>query len=165
MTDFMARASFGSDYSDWLRRVLSGSWSVRFVMLLAIIIAAWVLSGVFWRLVLPADKALPAELVLDSKAVVGQIQARHWFGAATVGTAPVAVEAAADIRLRGVIAPNHKRSAGMAIFSVQGGADKMFAVGEEISPGVTLLKVQGTSVTVSRSGREEQIELPKRGRP
>jgi general secretion pathway protein C len=48
---------------------------------------------------------------------------------------------------------------GSAIISTPDGQQKSFAVGEEIVPGVTLVAVGSDSVTISRSGTQEQLFL------
>jgi general secretion pathway protein C len=101
---------------------------------------------------------------MDAKSALARVVARHWFGV-PISVTTVAPTTNTDVKLRGVVAQSASRKGGMAIFSVQGGPDKVFAVGEEISPGVGLIGVQAKSVTIRRSGREEQVALPQRGRP
>jgi general secretion pathway protein C len=48
---------------------------------------------------------------------------------------------------------------GSAIISTPDGQQKSFAVGEEIVPGVTLVAVGADSVTIQRSGTQEQLFL------
>lgn len=48
---------------------------------------------------------------------------------------------------------------GSAIISTPDGLQKSFAVGEEIVPGVTLVAVGPDSVTITRSGTQEQLFL------
>jgi general secretion pathway protein C len=152
------------DYSDWLRRAASARWFANLALLIAITVAAWVLSQVFWRFAFPPEPAPVTVFAMDSKSALGQAVARHWFGVPASGPAVVGTTTIADVKLRGVVAQSASRKGGMAIFSVQGGPDRVFAVGEEISPGVSLIGVQGKSATIRRSGREEQVALPQRGR-
>jgi general secretion pathway protein C len=151
------------DYSDWLRRATSARWFSNLVLLVAIAVPAWVSSLVFWRFAFPPEQAVATDTAMDAKSALARVVARHWFGV-PVSVTTAAPTTNADVKLRGVVAQSASRKGGMAIFSVQGGPDKVFAVGEEISPGVSLIGVQAKSVTIRRSGREEQVALPQRGR-
>lgn len=71
--------------------------------------------------------------------------------------APVVVTAL-DIRLHGITA-NRATGGGSAIIGTANGQQRVFLVGEEIMPGVTLTGVAFDHVTISRGGAPEQLYL------
>lgn len=89
-----------------------------------------------------------------SPAVLGAFDP---FFRLTAGGGPVVVTAL-DLKLFG-IRSDQATGRGAAIIGLAGGAQKSYAVGEEIVPGVTLKAVAFDGVTVSRGGRDEQLFL------
>jgi len=63
-----------------------------------------------------------------------------------------------DIRLYGITA-NRATGGGSAIIGPANGEQRVYLVGEEIVPGVTLTAVGFDFITVSRNGQEEQLYL------
>ena len=105
---------------------------------------------------------------------VGDWQAHRSAPAAATGTAgfdpffrlagqagPVAVTAL-NLKLYGV-RQDQASGRGSAIVGTPDGAQRSFAVGEEIMPGVVLKAVDFDSVTITREGRDEQLYMDQSG--
>ena len=161
--DLSVRSNFGKDYSEWLFLLASGVWFARLALLVALGFAAWVASTVFWQLALPGAADPPAEITAGSRQIVERVVQQQWFG--TLAAAQARAEAPSNIRLRGVIAERRAGHGGMAIVSIDGGPDKVFSVGDAVAPGVSLKRVDPDGAVLTRGGREEQVALPKRGKP
>jgi general secretion pathway protein C len=161
--DLSVRSNFAQDYSEWLFRFVSGAWFARLALFVALGFGVWVGSRVFWQLALPDSAESPTATAPGSRQIIERVVQQQWFG--SLAAAPTRAEAPSNIRLRGVIAERRAGHGGMAIVSVDGGPDKVFSVGDAVAPGVSLKRVDPDGAVLTRGGREEQVALPKRGKP
>lgn len=138
----------------WLLR---GAWISWLEVLLVAALAA-VLGRATWLLAAPRVAAEPAIETRSTRAGAPSERTLRLFGAAAQPA-----QAGADERLRlvGVVAPGHVRS-GAALFSVNGGKARAFAVGETIADGVALREVHPEHAVVARDGAIRRIPLERK---
>ena len=130
------------------RTGLAGNLAVAaLVLLLAYQLAHWT-----WVFLAPA----PVASIPQGDSGVDLAAVARLFGA----PAPAGATAA-DLRLKGVIAPT-PGTAASAIFSTGAGRDIAVYVDGEVKPGVKLVEVDPDHVIVSRAGERERIDLEAR---
>lgn len=119
-------------------------------------------ARLFWVLVTPVGpvgewKAAAAfrPVAQPSPSLLGSFD--PFFRLANTSTAPVVVTSL-NLKLFGV-REDRASGRGSAIIAAADGQQRSFAVGDEISPGVTLTAVGFDNVTISRGGTQEQIFL------
>ncbi len=120
-----------------------------------LVVLAWMGAGLFWQIFAPRSpqvrlappvQPLPAQQMAWNNAPV-------WFGQAAVATGPTTLAA----QLIAVIAGGDSYSA--AIFTSLGAEPVAAKVGQELQPGVKLLRVTRDHAEVSHNGRTENIPL------
>ncbi|KPC50305.1 type II secretion system protein N [Amantichitinum ursilacus] len=123
--------------------------------LVLLVVLAWTGAGLFWQIFAPHSpqvrlappiQPLPAQQMAWNNAPV-------WFGQAAVATGPTTLAA----QLIAVIAGGDSYSA--AIFTGLGPDPVAAKVGQELQPGVKLLKVTRDHVEVDNGGHTENIPL------
>jgi general secretion pathway protein C len=125
-------------------------------------------ARLFWTLVTPIGpvgewKAAAAfrPVVQSSPALLGSFD--PFFRLSSTSNAPVVVTSL-NLKLFGV-REDRASGRGSAIIGTSDGQQRSFAVGDEVSPGVTLTAVGFDSVTISRAGTPEQIFLDQSSSP
>lgn len=121
----------------------------------------------FWALFAPLPLAPSVEIAAAGPVVAPSGAAINPFrpivsDAAPAASAPVetAVETSLNLALFGSWAD--KNGGGTAIISVNGEAQKVFAIGEEVCCGATLSAVYPDRVLISRGGARETLRLPNK---
>lgn len=96
----------------------------------------------------------PVEQVSADRAISNA----HLFGVAVADTNLAKTNL--NVRLAGVFVTNHPGDSRAAI-SVAGANSKLFKVGDNIMPGVTLDQVFNKRIYLNNQGRLEQLDLPR----
>lgn len=118
---------------------------------------AWIAAGWYWRLAAPRGEQAVSAVVTDVQAVAREINSRNLFGAPT-SVQEAAVVSNSRYKLIGVAA-NSGSAPGFAIFQVDDKASLAAVEGQEIEPGVKLLRVLPRSVEIERHGQRETVPL------
>ena len=120
-------------------------------------------SLLFWQVFYPEGFRFLVPVV-DGAAAAKFAGARgswEWF-ADTHVVKRKAVPSRLDAQLIGVIAVSRESGKGMAFISHKG-KDKIYKVGDEITPVVVLHEIAANYVTLQRDGRLERLEIKKSG--
>ncbi len=138
--------------SDMPQKLLVGA-----TWLCALALAAWISAAWYWHFSgAPIQSAQPVP-VSDPQAAAQDIASRQLFGAASsVTTASAATTS--DLIVTGVSTHWGKRP-GFAIIANGAAPANAFIEGEEIAPGIKLLRVLPDAVEIDRNGAREQIKL------
>lgn len=124
-------------------------------------IVAWVAAGWYWRLASPRiEQAVPA-VNTEVAAVTREIVGRNLFGAPVVAE-QAQVVSNSRYKLIGVAA-NSGRAPGFAILQVDDKASLSAIEGQEIEPGVKLVRVLPRAVEIERNGLRETVPLNESG--
>ncbi len=113
-----------------------------------------------WTIVTPVDPIgdwKAASALRPAPASTGLLSSFDPFFRLSGDNAPMVVTSL-NLKLFGV-REDRASGRGSAIISTPDGQQKSFAVGDEIVPGVTLVAVGPDSVTIQRSGTQEQLFL------
>jgi hypothetical protein len=126
----------------------------------SMVVIAWVVSGWFWDIMAPRSSptAVPS-MNSDPQAVARAVATRHLFGQTGSGRAD-APAPGARYRVIGLMTASHD-SPGVAILDKDGARPKVALEGDEIEPGVTLVKVLPGQARLLVDGRSETIDAPK----
>ncbi len=106
--------------------------------------------GVWGALLLaPVPRALPP--ALDTSSHLGQDTeaVARWFGGGALRVRVV---------VSGLMTADGER--GTALLTVNGGAPQAYRVGQTLAPGVTLVGVSPTAVSIDQDGVVEQVAVP-----
>ncbi|SMC25887.1 general secretion pathway protein C [Andreprevotia lacus DSM 23236] len=128
---------------------------------LLVIVLAWVVAGLLWQLAGTSKAVRLAPAATPPRAAeVNWTRALDWFGHA----APVQTQASTfNAQLVAVFAGNDKES--VAIFSGLQANNVAVKVGEELQPGVKLVRVASEVAVIERNGSREEIPLLRNGAP
>jgi general secretion pathway protein C len=113
-----------------------------------------------WTIVTPVDPVgdwKAASALRPAAVSSGLLGSFDPFFRLSADNAPLVVTSL-NLKLFGV-REDRASGRGSAIIATPDGQQKSFAVGEEIVPGVTLVAVGPDSVTINRSGTQEQLFL------
>ena len=148
-----------------------------FLSLLLIIALGISLSKLMW-LVLTPEKTMSTQIqqvnhinnTIKQKANYGKLIAnQHLFGQvkkvvtpakATPKAAPVKVvkRIKLNLKLHGIVA--YKSKDGFALISSNNGRQKVYAKGDELEKGVTILEILPEKVVLNNNGKSEELLLP-----
>jgi len=98
----------------------------------------------------PAPRALPPMLEAPLAAGLDTAPAARWFGGAALRV---------RVAVKGLIATDD-HSAGAALLSVDGGPAQAYRVGQALAPGVTLVAVSASAVSIDQDGVTEHVAPP-----
>ncbi|MBV8465096.1 MAG: hypothetical protein JO218_04030 [Burkholderiales bacterium] len=134
-------------------------WFYRLLNAALIALLAWFAAGLLWLIFAPAPVP-PAAAPANNGAKGPHLNMEPLTALFAPPTDQSGGESPSSLpqKLRGVIAA-HDDAPAAAIFEGGTPANSAVQVGEELSPGVRLLEVQGDHVIVSNQGRRERIEL------
>lgn len=121
----------------------------------ALALTAWLAAGWFWRLSAPEPVALVTQQITDPQAAARSVAQRHLFGDSATASAAAPARA---YTLVGAMTGS-SRQPGFAVLGETGKPPQSVFEGEEIAPGVKLVKVLADKVMIVRDGRSETIEL------
>lgn len=123
---------------------------------LAAALLAW------WAMLLSAPRPAMAPPASSPLGQADPATAAMLFGA--IGGAPriVAAQRLPAIKVVGVIVHPQR---GAALVSIHAAPPRAFAVGETVSPGVTLLAVTADSAVFERAGERIELAAPRRASP
>jgi general secretion pathway protein C len=119
-------------------------------------LAAWIASGWFWDRAAPAIVQLPTTSLVDPVAASQAIASRHLMGVATVQA--TGSEGNNSYRLLGLMTSSPGEP-GFAILAEGGKGALVVVEGEEIVPGLKLIRILPDQVVVGRDGNTESISL------
>jgi hypothetical protein len=142
---------------EWLLRrwpaIATGSvWGISFLL------AAWIVSGWLWDRIAPAALYFSPVLETDPVAAAHSVAARHLLGVPNTQSTSGDTPGRTSFRLLGLMTASG-RWPGFAILS-QGGKESLVVMeGEEIVPGVSLLKVLSDQAVIGRDGSTESLTL------
>lgn len=125
---------------------------------LALAFAAWVVSGWFWDRAAPAAEYFQTVVETDPVAVAQAVAAKHLMGVPKVQTEDKSAGGRGSFRLLGLMTASD-RWPGFAILSQHDKESLVVMEGEEVLPGVTLLKVMSDQVIIERNGTKESLPL------
>lgn len=130
-------------------------WYAIGALMLGALLAKW-----SWRLF-----ATPATVVAAAPEHTVSESSGRLFGVVAAGT-PSASNAAVmpEVKLIGVFAPDSGRS-GFAVLQLDAQHQLGVAVGEEVSPGVSLSEVRADHVVLERAGVRQQVKLVNADEP
>ena len=128
----------------------------------ALSITAWVGADLFWRATAPRPAALPVAIPSDPQVAAQSIAGRHLMGQATPGGPAAPVAAPERYALQAVVTGGDGRP-GWAILSVDGGPQQGIVEGQDIQPGVRLLRLHADNVEISSGGARRVVRLVERG--
>ena len=166
------------DWTSWAKKLAPvysryGRWLPAIADLLLVIVIAGLLARLFWALVpVPAGaawKPAPAAVAAPDPAQridLAAISAAQLFGhfQPPSATASSAIERAPptqlDLTLLGILANGSDSSSSRALIS-GGSEEKPYAIGDEITQGVTLRAIFIDRVVLAREGRLETLRLNK----
>lgn len=106
-----------------------------------------------WSAILlaPSPGVLPPAVAAAAPRGADMAPVAAWFGAAP------AVQARVRVTVSGLMSAGPQ---GVAILSVDGGAARAWSVGQEIAPGVRLVRIEGRTVTLDQQGERLDASLP-----
>lgn len=131
-----------------------------FVM--AVFLTAWLGSYWFWQLTSRPSSGPVLSQEMDPVQIVGGLRASLIFGRNdNAGTAGMPTEAAANMTLTGIVSGSGGKP-GVAVIAAAGGKPSAVREGDEVSPGVTLLRVAPDRIELSQQGRKLELTLPGR---
>lgn len=125
---------------------------------LALAFAAWVVSGWFWDRAAPAAAYFQTVLETDPVAVAHAVAAKHLMGVPKAQPEEKSAGSRGPFRLLGLMTASD-RWPGFAILSQHDKESLVVMEGEEILPGVSLLKVMPDQVVIGRDGTTESLLL------
>ncbi|MEJ2107977.1 MAG: type II secretion system protein N, partial [Acidiferrobacteraceae bacterium] len=138
----------------------SSPWFPRVLNLIAALLLASGAAHWTWTLIHPpvAPVTLPAEAAIPSApASADALVSAHLFGKADVAATPALDSipvSSLNLVLNGIISAGNDSH---ALISVNGGEQAPFAVGDEVTTGVTLAAVYDDRVIISRGGKKESL--------
>ncbi|HEX5127908.1 MAG TPA: type II secretion system protein N [Rhodocyclaceae bacterium] len=130
--------------------------------LLALALSAWIAAGWYWRIAGTRPERSQYAALTDPLAAAREVSSHHLFGTSTQSGADSPVASVGQFRLLGVAA-NSGKSPGFAVLQEAGLPSISVVEGEDIAPGVKLLKVLPQSVELSRNGARETLRLSDAG--
>lgn len=142
------------------------------VSVLLVVIIAWTLAALLWALVPTPEAArwqpAPASTAAGSAPAakgpdVAFIASAKLFGdyqAAAVADVSTAPDTNLSLTLLGILSGSTDYDS-RALIGTQGGTEEPYAIGEDITPGVTLHAIFPDRVILSRSGAYETLRLDK----
>ncbi len=141
------------------------------VVLVLVAVLAWQLAALLWTLVpMPKSAAwTPSPGFVDPKPLkpklnVEALAASHLFGQPQAGVATASLANAPDTQLAftllGILAGSTERES-LALIAKDANDEAPYAIGDDVSPGVTLQAIFPDRVILSRSGRLETLRLDK----
>ena len=145
--------------------------------LVLVVVIAKLAASLLWALIpVPEDSiwqpppaAAPQNTVKRSGVDLSSISNAHLFGQYTAPVAPALADLAAapdtqlNLTLLGILSNgrNDKDSRSRALIAAQGGEEKPYAVGDDVSRGVQLTAIFPDRVILNRNGRLETLRLDK----
>lgn len=130
------------DYIDKARRL--GPLFGVLAQVAALVLLCWVLSHWFWRWAAPAPREI--EVRGDNGQWAATIASTHFFGAGSNPAAASNSVPLSNIKPLGVIAQS--TGAGYALIRSGDNSTRVYQVGEEVSPGVKLDRVDPQGITL-----------------
>lgn len=136
------------------------TWLPMLAWLVALSLAAWFGAYWYWRLAAPAREQSQYSAPTNPAVIAKDIASRHLFGALPKEELAQQVDSG-QFKLIGVAA-NTSTAKGFAVIQPNNQPGSIAAIeGEEFTSGVKLLKVNPTSVEISRGGVKEILTLSK----
>lgn len=142
----------------WLPRGRLLAGGIAVVWVLSLFLAAWIVSGWFWDRAAPAVASLPTAPLTDPVVAAQAIAAKHLMGEAKAQSGGADAPRPKSYRLLGLMTASDKLP-GFAILLANGKESLVVVEGDEIVPGLTLLKVLPDKVVIGREGSTETIAL------
>lgn len=139
-------------------------WLGRLATIVMIALLGWLGARIFWSVTAPATPEPAMVVDTDALRVAQTVASRHLFGIAPVRQRIGTGNTAGAIKLHGVVAPGRRGHTAIAILSSQGRPAMAVRVGDEVMPGVTLLRVLPRSVEIDQGGQILTLTLPERGK-
>ena len=123
---------------------------------LLIIVLCWQGAGMFWTLFAPSTQNVNLLMPQQSsdKSLVIRDTFLNWY----VSENKAATEAPETYRLLGVIAGEN----GSAVLKTTDGSSIAVRLGDEISPGVRVVALEASQITIERGGVRQIIKLPEK---
>jgi type II secretory pathway component PulC len=125
---------------------------------LVLAFAAWVVSGWFWDRAAPGTVYFSTVLETDPVVMAQSVAAKHLMGVHKGQAEGQDIARRGSFRLLGLMTASD-RWPGFAILSQDGKESLVVTEGEEIVPGVSLIKVMSDQVVIRRDERTESIAL------
>lgn len=144
-------------------------WSLlgaRLVCLLLALGLLWMLARTFWLLVPAGEESgsVPARATANASGNSPAMSIAKWhlFGAANpqARASQSAAATTLDLTLRGTLADADPKR-GMAVIANAQGEERVWQVGEEVTPGATLDEVHADRVVLLHGGVREELRLPR----
>lgn len=131
---------------------------IAWLFLLAVL--AWVAAGWFWRIAAPAANMGVFAPIADPMNAANEIASRHLFGVNTSSGTDnqPAVALSSSLKIIGVLTGN-SLSPGFAVVQEDGKNTRPVIEGEDIVPGIRLLKVLAQGVEIQRDGQKDRLML------
>jgi len=123
---------------------------------LLIIVLCWQGAGMFWTLFAPSTQNVKLLMPQQSsdKSLVIRDTFLNWY----VNENKAAAEAPETYRLLGIIAGEN----GSAVLKTTDGSSVAVRLGDEIAPGVRLVALEASQITIERAGVRQIIKLPEK---
>jgi len=153
--------------------VLQSRWPPVAATVVLLILLAWKLAQLTWAIVTPVDTPgfappAPRQEASVQEQAAGHTKMLHIIGSlfgeprseTQDGKTPppqTLPKTNLNLTLTGTVLNGH---ASLAIINVDKGADTVFTLGQEITPGVTLAEVYPTRVAIRHAGKLEILALP-----
>ncbi len=127
-------------------------------------IALAVCAGVvaWWAVQIAAPRPAIAPAVQPSLTLPDPSAAASLFGAAGAGPKAAAEVRLASVKVLGVVVHPQR---GAALLGVDGAAPRAYAVGEQVSNGLSLIEVTPDSAIFLRFGERIELAAPRRATP
>lgn len=131
------------------------------------IVVVWLLVRLVWALVPRSDAALELAPPRLANTAGGALPAQsvanwHLFGTSRATSAAGAAAPATTLSLilRGTFAASDSRT-GIAVIAGQGGEERAYSVGQEVTPGARLTAVYPDHIVLTHDGVDESLTLPR----
>lgn len=132
-------------------------FSIGLIWACCLALLAWIAAGWLWSVTAPARTALPIAENVDPVAAAHAISARHLMGVSPrSGTAKE--NALPALRLVGAMTAGGGR-AGFGVFVEPGKPARAVLEGEELQPGVRLVRIEPDRAVIRYGGVTQSIPL------
>jgi hypothetical protein len=131
---------------------------VAAVWLAALLVVAWLAAEWFWRLTATDSVLMAARPIADPVLAAQSIATRHLMGDVDQLPGKSTTPRAAQYELSGAMTASPGRP-GFAILVEPGKPPFPVLEGEDIAPGITLVKVLANKIEIRRQGRSEILEI------
>jgi Type II secretion system protein C len=123
----------------------------------ALAISAWIASGWYWRLQSTPSQSSIAASAADPQVAAQDIASRQLFGAPAVAAATTAAPPPSLVVIG--VQTRWGNLPGFAIVRDGSNPSQSWVEGDNITPGIKLIKVRADGIEVERSGSKEFIAM------